>query len=157
MTFIFSAFSEEELLKRAKTVGRHLQPGMVIALEGPLGIGKTTFVRGVLRGLGYKGSVKSPTYTLIEEYRFSAFVLYHVDLYRLLSPEELEFIGLSDYWNGQAVIFIEWPEKGLGFLPKSDVQVCFKMGEAEERIVEWTANTQKGESFLLSYKTGTQE
>lgn len=145
---MFSTFSEKQLIEFAKTLSGFLQPGMVIELKGPLGAGKTTFVRGVLRGLGYKGTVKSPTFTLVEEYRLRAFTVYHVDLYRLSSPEEVAFIGLSDYFHKKSVVFIEWPEKGTGFLPKGDVHALFKIESDDRRILEWKANTPKGERFL---------
>jgi tRNA threonylcarbamoyladenosine biosynthesis protein TsaE len=88
-----------------------LTPGMVVYLSGELGAGKTTLVRGVLRGLGYEGKVKSPTFTLVEVYEVSRLYLYHFDFYRFSDPRELGEAGFREYFNPRSVCLVEWPEK----------------------------------------------
>ena len=109
-------------------IARGLRPGMTVYLQGDLGAGKTTLVRGVLRGLGYAGRVKSPTYTLAEIYNLPAFELYHFDLYRMNDPRDWMDAGFREIANGTTVSLVEWPEKAAGLLPPLDLrlhlQVC---------------------------------
>ncbi|MEY8714065.1 tRNA (adenosine(37)-N6)-threonylcarbamoyltransferase complex ATPase subunit type 1 TsaE [Francisella philomiragia] len=118
--------NETQMFEFAQEYAKKLQAGQIIYLHGDLGAGKTTFVKGVLKSLGYKGNVKSPTYTLVESYEFDNFNIYHFDLYRLADPEELEWIGIRDYLNDSSICFVEWPEKGRGLLPKNSIDVCIK-------------------------------
>ncbi len=123
-----------------------LKEGGLVFLEGALGAGKTTFSRGLIQALGHKGIVKSPTYTLVEEYPLSAVNVYHFDLYRLADPEELEYMGIREYLQPQHLCLVEWPEKGQGVLPSADLTLIlsdYKKG----RALSWQAHTPKGEAW----------
>jgi len=95
----------------------------LVFLHGDLGAGKTTLVRGLLRAAGVTGAIKSPTYAVIEEYSVAERKIFHFDLYRIADPEELEWIGIDDYLNQSALCLVEWAEKGVGILPKANVNV----------------------------------
>lgn len=102
---------------------RILPKKCLVFLNGDLGSGKTTLTRAVLRAAGHKTAVKSPTYTLVEEYELASGLFFHFDLYRINDPEELEWIGIGDYLQQQSISFIEWPDKGKGFLPEADIEI----------------------------------
>lgn len=119
-TFIHN---EEEMLRLGARLAKIIQPPMLLYLRGPLGAGKTTLVRGILKGLNHSGSVKSPTYTIVEPYQLKKFTLYHFDLYRLNDPAELEALGFRDYLSSDSLCLLEWPERGEGWLPKPDVNI----------------------------------
>ena len=108
----------------------------VVYLHGNLGAGKTTLVRGVLRMMNHVGAVKSPTYTLLEPYTTEHGDVFHFDLYRLKSPEELEFLGFDEIFEGPGYKFVEWPEQGAGWLPPANVEVSLSLhkpaGDANE-------------------------
>lgn len=138
---------ESAMLDFAARAGEKLPAGLTIYLHGTLGMGKTTFTRGLLQGLGHSGKVKSPTYTLVEAYDFLSPVLYHFDLYRLADPEELEYLGIRDYLDGKAVSVIEWPEKGAGILPPADLDLTLSPWQ-QGRCLQIVANTPAGKTWL---------
>jgi tRNA threonylcarbamoyladenosine biosynthesis protein TsaE len=113
----------------------------VVFLHGDLGAGKTTLVRGFLRAAGFLGAIKSPTYTLVEEYSIGAQKIFHFDLYRLSEPEELEWIGINDYFDQNSLCFIEWPTKGAGFLPMPDYEIrLMNQGTGRQIIMQTPKN-----------------
>jgi tRNA threonylcarbamoyladenosine biosynthesis protein TsaE len=123
------------MLAFGAALARRLPANAVVFLEGDLGAGKTTVARGILRGLGFEGSVKSPTYTLVEPYEFSGIQVYHLDFYRIEDPEELEYIGLDDMFGETALKLIEWPERAQGRLPVADVVIRIRRRDAG-RVIE---------------------
>jgi len=126
---------EPAMLAFGAALARRLSANAVVYLEGDLGAGKTTLARGILRGLGFTGSVKSPTYTLVEPYGFSGLQVYHLDFYRIKDPEELEYIGLDDLFGETAIKLIEWPERAEGRLPSADVVIRIRRKDAG-RVIE---------------------
>jgi len=120
--------------------------GGIIYLRGDLGAGKTTLSRGLLRGYGYQGAVKSPTYTLVEPYENSAGNIYHFDLYRLMDPEEVEYLGVEDYFSPANLCLVEWPERGVRLIPAADVVVELGHCEVGRNLVLTTASA-RGENI----------
>lgn len=130
-----------------------LSPGVVVYLHGNLGAGKTTLTRGILRGFGHEGKVKSPTYTLVEPYALAHGMFYHFDLYRLRDPMELEYMGIHDYFTPNSICVIEWPDKGAPYLPAADLD-CYIDFEGQSRNVRFEAQSAKGEAVLNAITSG---
>lgn len=144
--------SEEDTMFVAGLFSTAIGAGGVIYLEGDLGAGKTTFVRGFMRGLGFLDAVKSPTFTLVEPYELGRGQVYHFDLYRLGHPEELEYLGVDDYFNENALCLIEWPEKGSGYLPDCDILLSI-----EPVLLEPLALEQSSSAQLLSEQLSSEQ
>jgi len=129
-------------------IAAHCPPGARIFLQGALGTGKTTFVRGFLRGLGYDGFVKSPTFTLIEPYRVTGRDIYHIDLYRMQEAAELESIGLRDYFDQEGICLVEWPEKGGAALGRPDLHITLSFLEGSGRCAVLEGQSLVGQAIL---------
>lgn len=149
----FNVSSESEMLRLGGSLAAVLTPPCVLYLQGNLGAGKTTLVRGMLTALGHASNVKSPTYTLVESYRIGELACYHFDLYRLADPEELETIGFRDYLEADALCFVEWPERGEGWLPAPDLLIRLEPVAADQRRVVCVAMKPAGSKLLEKLKS----
>ena len=119
--------------------------GWTILLQGELGAGKSTFARAMLRSLGHEGLVPSPTYTLVEPYTLPDFSVYHIDLYRVMAADELEFLGWSDLQDGLKLV--EWPERAPRLLKLADIQIELRY-EGEGRAADLKGLSERGRKVL---------
>jgi len=138
---------EEETLALAKKFSQVLQTPLVVYLRGELGAGKTAFCRGVIQAMGHSGAVKSPTYTLVEPYQLQGWRIHHFDLYRLADPEELEYMGIRDYFSEDTLNFIEWPDKGYGWLPGADIEIRIEYAGTGRKLT-FSALTEAGQQII---------
>jgi len=127
-----------------------MQPGWVVWLDGDLGAGKTTLVRGLLRALGDTGPVKSPTYALVEIHVVSGLNLYHFDFYRFNQPEEYLDAGLDEYFAGDGICLVEWPEQAVPYLPAADLHIRLTVA-GEGRLGSLEAGSERGRQCLTSF------
>ncbi|MEM7206846.1 MAG: tRNA (adenosine(37)-N6)-threonylcarbamoyltransferase complex ATPase subunit type 1 TsaE [Pseudomonadota bacterium] len=152
----FHSPSSDHLEAIGQTLANQVEAPLVVYLSGELGAGKTTFVRGFMRGKGHDGPIKSPTYTLVESYAYQHLEveceLHHFDLYRLADPEELEFLGIRDYFAGATICMIEWPDRGAGMIAEADlfVDIQYAGNGREIRLSGTCAQNPDVRSALLS-------
>ncbi|MFH1726393.1 MAG: tRNA (adenosine(37)-N6)-threonylcarbamoyltransferase complex ATPase subunit type 1 TsaE [Elusimicrobiota bacterium] len=154
LTASFDSDSERETMRLAARLAKRARPGSVLCLAGPLGSGKTTFARGFLRGLGFKGAVRSPTFVLINEYRKVRPPVYHVDLFRA-GAGDLENTGLEEcLCDPGAVCLIEWPEAALGLLPRDRLEIVFRHARGGGRGLRLRAAGPASRAFLKVHGSG---
>lgn len=149
---VFNGIDEDALAALARDLAPRLRGGGSIHLTGPLGAGKTTFARALLRALGAGERIKSPTYTLIESYVLPGLTAQHLDLYRIAAAEELEWLGLRDLADGQVLWLIEWPERGEGAIPKPDLAVHLAHA-ASGRDAHLLAHSRVGTDWLAGLRS----
>lgn len=135
------------MLALGRRLAKLLSGGMILFLEGELGMGKTTLARGVVQALGHTGAVKSPTYTLVEPYVLAGLSVFHFDLYRLGDAEELEFMGIRDYFGTHSLALVEWSQHGQGFLPPPDLVVTIEP-QGAGRTLTFEARSESGVKCL---------
>ncbi|MGB0892827.1 MAG: tRNA (adenosine(37)-N6)-threonylcarbamoyltransferase complex ATPase subunit type 1 TsaE [Parashewanella sp.] len=146
-TRTFSLEDEAQTVAVGQKLAQFIKPPLTLYLAGELGAGKTTFSRGLIQSLGHQGAVKSPTYALVEPYELKDVRVFHFDLYRLLDPEELEFMGIRDYFADDTICIVEWPDRGYGLLPDADIQMNINyVNNGRELIME--AKTDLGKALL---------
>ncbi|MBU0900651.1 tRNA (adenosine(37)-N6)-threonylcarbamoyltransferase complex ATPase subunit type 1 TsaE [Pseudomonas sp. MIL19] len=143
------AADEEAMLVLGARIAEVTGGKGVIYLHGDLGAGKTTLSRGIIRGLGHVGAVKSPTFTLVEPYEIGAVRAFHFDLYRLVDAEELEYLGIRDYFEGDALCLVEWPQRGAGVLPKADLDITISPHGAG-RALRLQAQGERGSTWCAA-------
>jgi tRNA threonylcarbamoyladenosine biosynthesis protein TsaE len=124
---------------------------LVVYLYGDLGAGKTRLARAILHGLGHKGNVKSPTYTLVEPYELDDLKVFHFDLYRLADPLELDYMGIRDYFETDCLALIEWPDKGQGVLNPADLVITMSYADPGRKI-QIQSQSSRGHECLQKLK-----
>ena len=153
MSSTFSVFLTNELATEqlGRLLAKHRPSSAVIHLKGDLGAGKTTFSRGFIQACGHSGVVKSPTYTLIEPYMLNEQTIYHLDLYRLSDPEELEYLGMDMLRRPETISLVEWPERGENLLVPADLTLELKLKDTG-RQATLIAHSALAEQWLATVR-----
>lgn len=151
MTHTHPLPNEEATAQLAQNLARIIAPPLTIWLEGNLGAGKTTFVRHFLHALGHTGNVKSPTYSLVENYHFPHFTCHHFDLYRFADPEEWHDTGLSELFHANSICLIEWPQNGVPFTPPADLTLKLTSQADGTRLCTIHTHTPSTQESLASW------
>lgn len=149
--FAHPSIDEVQLVEFAARLAPAARKGGLVHLTGDLGAGKTTFARALMQKLGVGERIKSPTYSLIESYRVGDLDIHHLDLYRIADAGELEWLGLGDLWGVGALVLIEWPERGTGYLPRPDLAVALQHSGAE-RAFSARAHSDRGRELLAVWQ-----
>lgn len=144
--------TEEDMVEFGRALAMEMPRGTSLYLYGELGAGKTTLTRGIARGLGHEGAVKSPTYTLVEPYTDLTKPLYHFDLYRLGDPQELEYMGIRDYFDAETLAVVEWPERGGDFLPQPDLAIRLTVA-GQGRMLQISAYSDVGAACIARLRS----
>jgi len=139
--------TEEQTAHYASLLSKSLSAPATVYFSGPIGVGKTTFIRSLIKALGFTGHVKSPTFALVEPYDFWHSPIYHFDLYRVEDPAELELIGIRDFFIDQNICIVEWPEHAQGRLPTPDLEIKLSH-EGDHRRIEFCAYSKTGKNLL---------
>ncbi len=143
---------ETAMLRFGAQLADALEGRGAVLISGDLGAGKTTLCRGLLRQMGHEGSVKSPTFTLVEPYEIEGVCVYHFDLYRLGHPDELDYVGIDEYFSNETLCLVEWPEKAEGSLPSHDLELAIDVA-GEKRNIRIGSNSQHGTRICESLKS----
>lgn len=149
---VFSLPDEQATLRVGAGLAAVCEAGAVVWLTGTLGAGKTTLSRGWLQALGHCGAVKSPTYTIVEPYTLACGTVYHFDLYRLNDPEELELMGIRDYFISAYLCLIEWPEKGDALLSRPDMSINLSHDASDGRTMTITVYSDRAQRWLAAFE-----
>ena len=150
---IIKCSNTAKMLELGKQLAYKIQLPLVIFLHGGLGVGKTTFTRGILQGLGYNDVVNSPSYSIMESYHLPTSIVQHCDFYRIANPGTIAHLGLDEYWQENSLFCIEWPEHAIAMLPAPDLQIYFRISAAELRIVDLQSNSALGNCILNNLAT----